>query len=111
VVLYVARAPLARVFAGAIASPVAAALPVLALVTPIAVAGTLALYAVVSRDDGRGWVFVAYALGAVTNCILVPLLAPSHGGKGVVIACAAGLVITNLVLLARLAVLVRHLES
>lgn len=111
VVLYVARRPIADVLAGSLAGPVARGLPALAAVSPITAAGLVAFYTLIGRDGERRYVLGCIALGAVVNLALAAALAPSMHARGVLIGCAIGLAATNLLLLARLGLMVRTLRQ
>jgi O-antigen/teichoic acid export membrane protein len=110
-VLYVGRDLIAGLLAGSLAGPVARALPALALLSPLSVVGLLALYTLIARDGQRRHVLVAYAAGAAVNVVAAAALAGPLGGRGVVLACAAGLLVTNVILLVRFATLMRGLSA
>jgi len=105
--IWIARDPLAHLLAGSIATPVAAALPALAILTPLTAVGMLAFFALVSYDHQRRNVLVAYGAGALVNVVAATTLAGSDGGRGVVFGCAAGLLVTNVLMVGRLVVLIR----
>jgi O-antigen/teichoic acid export membrane protein len=109
--IYFGRHLLARLLAGSLAAPVAGALPAVALLSPLTIAGLLALYTLIAQEGQRRGVLAAYALGAAVNVGAAAALAPGHGGAGVMLGCAAGLTTTNLILLARLAALARRLRG
>jgi O-antigen/teichoic acid export membrane protein len=105
--MYLGRSPLAHLLAGSLAAPVARALPALAFLTPVAVAGLLGMYTIISFERHRRDVLVAYVAGGVVNVILAAALGHRLGGRGVVLACAIGLAVTNAILLIRFIALMR----
>lgn len=107
-VLYLARTPIAQLLAGSLAAPVAHALPPLVAISPLAAVGLSGFYTLIARDR-RGSVLGAIVLGAALNLGLALALAPAHGARGVVFACAAGLSLMNVLLLVRLAIDLRGL--
>jgi O-antigen/teichoic acid export membrane protein len=109
-VLYIARNPIARVLTGTLAGPVSGVLPVVAVVSPVAAIGLVAFYTLISQEGQRRFVLTASAVGAAVNIVLAGALARGLGARGVMIGCTCGLVVTNVMLLLRLASLVRHLR-
>jgi Na+-driven multidrug efflux pump len=101
VVLWFGREPIARILTGSLAGPVSEALLPLALVSPLAAVGLVSFYTLIGRDGQRRYVLAAHAIGAAVNITLAAALAPSAGVRGVVIGCAAGLTVTNVLLLVR----------
>jgi O-antigen/teichoic acid export membrane protein len=108
--LYLGRWPLAHVFAGSLAAPVADGLVFLAVVTPIAAVGVPAFYTLIALDDERRLVLACFAVGAAVNLTLALVLARPLHAHGVLLACAAGTTITSLLLLSRLGVVIRSLR-
>ncbi len=110
VVLYLCRHLVADALTGSLGGPVAGSLPLLAAISPLAAAGTLAFYTLSMWDGERRYVLGAFAVGAAINIALGSNLAARGGVHGVIKGCVAGLAVTNLVLLARAGVLMRTLR-
>lgn len=111
VLLAVARVPIADVLTGSLAAPVQRAVPIFALLCPIAALGLVGFYTLIAFEGQRRFVLIASASGAVVNIVLAAVLAPPMGARGVVIGCATGQALTSLLLLARLLGLLRTLRS
>jgi polysaccharide biosynthesis protein PslH len=99
-----------RILFGSLGPSVAHALPPLALLTPLSFLGFFSMVVLATSPVDRSWILPANALGAVINLALVALLAPSRGLDGTTLACSIGLGVAALLLVARLAVLVRRLQ-
>lgn len=110
-VLYLARDPISHVLTGSLSGPVARSLGPLVLLCPLAAVGLAAFFTLAGRDGQRRFVLAANALGAVVNLAVATALSHSMGTRGVVIGCAIGLAVTNVLLLARLATVVRELRT
>jgi O-antigen/teichoic acid export membrane protein len=101
--------PASRILFGGLGPAVANALPPLALLTPLSFLGFFSMVVLATSPADRLWILPANALGAVVNVVLVLLLAPRHGLDGTTLACSIALGVASLLLVARLAVLVRRL--
>jgi O-antigen/teichoic acid export membrane protein len=110
-VLYLARDPISRVLTGSLAGPVAHAIAPFALLCPLAAVGLAAFFTLAGRDGERRFVLAANALGAAVNLAVSSALAPSIGARGVVIGCAVGLAVMNMLLLVRLVIVVQELRT
>ncbi len=109
--LLFASRPIARLLTGSLAPPVAAAMTPFALLCPLAAMATLAFFTLIGRDGQRRYVLIATAIGAIVNIALGIVLAPTMGARGIVVGCAAGLATSYILLLIRLAAVVRTLRA
>jgi O-antigen/teichoic acid export membrane protein len=103
----IARRPLADVVFGHLGARVAHSLLPLLIVTPLAFAGFVATYTLATSTRDRWPILWANLAGAVVNVALIYALAPSHGLLGATSGCAAGILVTQVLLLARVAPLLR----
>jgi O-antigen/teichoic acid export membrane protein len=110
-VLYLARDPIAHALAGSLARPVAGGLPILSGLSPLGAVTLAAFYTLIARDGHRRYVLFCVAVGAVTNLAVAAALAPSLHVHGVLIGCVAGSALSDVLILARLATLVRSLRQ
>jgi len=111
VVLYLLRTPIADVFAGALGPSVARALAPLAIVSPIQAVGLVGYFTLIGQDGQRRAVLGAIIAGATVNLAIAAPLGHELGARGIVIGCAAGQAATTVLLLARLAPLLRRIRA
>jgi O-antigen/teichoic acid export membrane protein len=109
--LYLGRYPIARVLAGSLAGQVAAVLPIIAVLSPVAAVGLVGFFTLISREGERGYVLAVHAIGAAVNVVVVVLLGGTHGARGVTFGCAAGIAVTDVLMLIRLRSVVRGLDA
>ena len=109
--LYLLRSPIADLLTGSLGMHVSRSLPALVLVSPLGAIGFIGYYAVIGQDGQRRYVLVTFAAGAAVNLVLATVLGRAHGASGIVVACAAGQAVTNLLLIVRLGLFLRSLRQ
>lgn len=105
------RRPVADVLVGDLASDVSRAVLPLAIVAPLAFAGFIGTIVLAASDVDRYVVLLANAAGASVNVCFVVILVPAGGAADAGFACAAGIALTQLIILFRVVLLGRRLRS
>lgn len=109
--LVMLRYPLARLFGGELDQVVADAIVPLAIVIPVSFVGFLGMMTLAASQNERVWIVYAHIAGAVLNAAVIAINGAEPSASDAALGAAAGVAITSLLMMYRVIVLTRNVDS